>query len=887
MIRHATRWKILIAALLLGAPGPALAAPPGPVPLSEAERQAAALAAEYLAQGPAAWWDRLSSRSPLRRLGRAAALAEIEVRAGSPAGAEWELEAAPEEISGRGAVFTLGFPSGIDDTLVLGLVQEGGAWKLDSLRISAEPAPGAGGEEASSGGAESPPKLAGLLPWTPLAATGLGALLLLAAWLQRRRKRLAVALRIAAGLVVVAGAAVAVYPRAAGRGPGGKGGGGDGGVAQLRSLLPLRRALTQPEGNAPAAVPPETRQNGVVGQVARLWWAQRLLGGMDLRGVDEVLRGFPSPGPFPLAELLRARASFLRLEDLPTATAYQRAAASGVAHEGLLAESAQAFLLLGFEGHAKEFLRQLEQLGARQAMPWYTLAQVAVHDGKLLEAVGFFRVGWRLQPSPRSEILEKPLLTALLEDLQVRQLVHLGTWDEPAAACGEVSRRAIPLPAGVEARLTGETLRLSHGDAELRVPGGCDLAPAGTASDRAGAWDEERAEKLLASLPTLIKAARTPGALAQPTLRKRTEDTAEALAARQRWAELLGLTEGLSSDPFSLPPGLVGLRAEALRRSGRAAEARDLLIRLAKGNTAQRRTDPRTLYQLSELLAQEESFDAAIRLVAKADSQLPFQASGERLRQLQMEKRLASSSDLYRSPHFAIRYPHGRGEAFAQEAARVLEAERQRLQAWIPVASARPVEVHLLPFDDFRMGYSPGLDVLGLYDGKVRVPLGDVAEFNPFVVSLLTHELAHALITEKTGDQAPRWFQEGLAQHVEMVQEGVNPVAGYRDKENLLSLRLLETAITSLSPALVAIGYDESRWTLHYVEHRYGQAGIHRLLDAYRAGKSTDQAIPAALGLPMAQFDQDLWRWATTEAPDLWKVDLVRYDEKSPTRIVD
>jgi hypothetical protein len=276
-----------------------------------------------------------------------------------------------------------------------------------------------------------------------------------------------------------------------------------------------------------------------------------------------------------------------------------------------------------------------------------------------------------------------------------------------------------------------------------------------------------------------------------------------------------------------------------------------------------------------------------MKLVAKAQSQLPFESGGDHIRQLLMEKRLAASSEVYKSPHFAIRYPPGRGEKFAAEAASILEAERLRLQAWIPVASPRVVEVHLLPFEDFRMGYSPGLDVLGLFDGKVRVPLGDVRTFNPFVVSILTHELAHALITEKTGDRAPRWFQEGLAQHVEMVQEGVNPVGGYRDKDNLLSFSILEPAIGSLSPALVAIGYDESRWTVHYIEHRYGQAGIHRLLEAYAAGKGTDQAIPAAFGVSPAQFDQDLWRWAVNDAPDLWKVDLVHYEEKSKTSIVN
>ena len=897
LTRSALRPQAL-ALVLLFVPGLARALPEGVRPLSEAERQAALLAAEYLEKGPAAWWDRLAAGSPLRQLGREAALAEIEVRAGSPEGAEWALEASPEEISGHGAAFSVGFPSGIDDTLVLGLVQEGGAWKIDSLRTSAEPIAAKEREEETAAApvpaaAPAAPSaltvaLAKVPAWLFAVAGAAGLLLLIAAWTERGRGGLAAGLGIAGGLIAAGALAGVVLPRVLGTGSAVQDvADGVVGMAELRPLLPLRRALTEIQGRVPAEAPPETRQAGVPGQVARLWWAQHLLGGTDLRKVDEALKDFPSPGRFPLAELLRARASFLRLEEVPTALGFQRAASVGVAHEGLLSEAAQAFLLLGFDNHAKEFLGQLQQLGARQADTWYTLAEINAQDDKLVDAVGFFDVGWQLQPTSRSEIFDQPLLIALLEDLQVRKLARLGAAEEPMVECEEASTRALPLPAGFQARLLGRTLRLTHGEAELRVPGGCDLAPAGTASDHAGAWTAERASKLLDRLPALLQAARTPGALAQPALRQRTEDTADALAGDRRWADLLSLTESLAGDPSSLPPNLVRLRAEALRRSNREDEARGLLIRLAKGNTAQRRTDPGTLYQLANLLSRQGSFDDAIKLVAKADSQLPFEADGEYLRQLQMEKRLAASSEVYRSPHFAIRYPPARGEAFAAEAARILEAERTRLQAWIPVNSPRVVEVHLLPFDDFRTGYSPGMDVLGLYDGRVSVPLGDVGRFNPFVVSILTHELAHAMITERTADQAPRWLQEGLAQHVEMVQENVNPVAGYRDKENLVAIPILESAIGSLSPALVAIGYDEARWTLHYIEHRYGKAGIHRLLDAYRSGKSDEEAISAAFGVTLARFNQDVWTWATTEAPDVWKVELVKYDDQKVTKIVD
>jgi tetratricopeptide (TPR) repeat protein len=380
--------------------------------------------------------------------------------------------------------------------------------------------------------------------------------------------------------------------------------------------------------------------------------------------------------------------------------------------------------------------------------------------------------------------------------------------------------------------------------------------------------------------PFLLPAAPTTGALAQPSLRRKAEDLVGALAERNRWNDILALTESLAQDVGSVPPGLVRWRAGALRRAGRDPEARDLLIRLAKGNRAERRVDPATLYQLADLLAKEGSYDAALKLVAKADSLLPYEADGERLRQLQLEKRLAASFSVHRSAHFEIRYPPTRETKFAKAAAEILEAERRRLQAWIPLNSSRVTIVHLLPFEDFRMGYSPDMGILGLYDGEIRLPLGNVRRFVPFIVTLLSHELAHAMIAEATGDQAPRWFHEGLAQHIEMLQDNVNPIPGYRSKGNLLGFPLIEPAIGSYSSALATIGYDESRWAVHYIEQRHGRAGIQRMLAAFRDGKTTEEALESALGTRMAEFDRALWEWGSTEAPDVWKVELVRYDEE-------
>ena len=136
-------------------PGLALAAPApppeAPRALSEAERQAVVLAAEYLDRGPAGLVG--PPREPLAptparpggRPGRDRGPGGLAGRGG-----DGRLEAAPRGDL-RGAVFTLGFPSGVDDTLVLGLVREDGAWKIDSLRISAEPVAASGLSRRSTG----------------------------------------------------------------------------------------------------------------------------------------------------------------------------------------------------------------------------------------------------------------------------------------------------------------------------------------------------------------------------------------------------------------------------------------------------------------------------------------------------------------------------------------------------------------------------------------------------------------------------------------------------------------------------------------------------------------------------------------------------------------
>src|ERR1700726_4350103 len=188
------RWVLvaLIAVLALPATASPAAEPKvGPQPLTAAERQGVQLALQYMAGGAAAWWPELARGSWLRALGQEAAIAEIETRAGPQAGSHWTLQAAPAEFAAHGAAFTIVFPSGADDTLLLELAEEGGAWRIASLRGSARPGRGARGGPAVAGAAVSAGDRAGgaavggargarpwrrMLPAILLAASGCAAI---------------------------------------------------------------------------------------------------------------------------------------------------------------------------------------------------------------------------------------------------------------------------------------------------------------------------------------------------------------------------------------------------------------------------------------------------------------------------------------------------------------------------------------------------------------------------------------------------------------------------------------------------------------------------------------------------------------------------------------
>jgi hypothetical protein len=904
-MRRAGVWGTILFLAWIGSPILAGAQPappagpkddlPTPRPLTEAERAAVELGVAYLQSGPQAWWDHLASSSPLRRLGREIALDEIAVRVGPADGATWQL-LTPARNDPERAVFNLDFPSGFDETLTLRLVNEGG-WKIAEIRSTIDPVDPSPVIPAGAAPARrlavadpetpAPPDAAPAAPGSPLLPLiGLGAALLAliagavgALLLGRAGRSLAAAVVGVVAVAVIAGALfwgrnAAPDPAARRRGPAPAAGRKD-----LGALAPLRAALAAGSDRGAVerllAAPPADPK---LRQVQDLWRAQFLLNEGNLSGADAVLRGFPDPANRPLAELLRARLAFRRMQREETGWRYEQALRS-IDTDGLRMEAAIAKALTDEADRAEADLALVVQNGSRLAEPWYVVAQLAASQDRREESSQLLRRAWQLQPVTRAQLFANPLLAHLVVRPELFQLFALAAPEE-ARLAPEGPAQPLTLPAGAQAATCGQSLRVTLGSAELLVPAGGPSAPAGAAVEDAGTWSRHAEDKALSALPTLIASAGA-GEVLPPRLLRLAQQAAGALAEQNRWSELLTLTEPLAARIESAPSDLVRLRAQALHHLERDEDARRLLVRVAKSDIDSRRPTTATLFDLAELFAAAADYDTAIKLLEKADSQLPEPRGLRRRQQLALDRDLAASYGSFRTDHFEVRYPASTGERYARQIAWVLEEERRRLERWIPPApTAKPIEVHLFAVKDFVSNFGGDIAVVGLFDGKVRVPFAELRSLDPRIVAILSHELAHALIAAATHGQAPHWMQEGLAQHIEMGTRRVNPLPDLARTGHALSFPTVDPILRGFAEEqLVGLAYNEAAWSVAFVESQFGTAAIPKLLQAFAAGKTTEQALREVCGMTPAELDRAFWKWGLGPAPQVRRLETRDYDE--------
>jgi tetratricopeptide (TPR) repeat protein len=320
-------------------------------------------------------------------------------------------------------------------------------------------------------------------------------------------------------------------------------------------------------------------------------------------------------------------------------------------------------------------------------------------------------------------------------------------------------------------------------------------------------------------------------------LRERRPDEAALLFMR-------GLTE--TPDDPALLKGLgvaavhAGRPDDAFAPLERATRAEyDPEVRLLLAHLHDRRDDPaQAVVNLRAVLEREPANEAARRLLDKVEREWRAEAGFRR----------------EVTPRFVVKYRGSLDAEARREIVAHLETAAARVGRMLAHVPQQRTTVVLYEQHEFRDVTRVHAWATGLFDGKIRLPVGRARPPAHELERLVVHEYAHAAIHELARGRAPRWLHEGLAQ----VLEGAKSDPILRAPTGL-TLAGVEALAGDSDPLRARAGYDIALWIVGDLLDRGGIEPLRELLARLGAGETMAEAMPRVYGLRLSELESQ-WR---------------------------
>ncbi|HKY32004.1 MAG TPA: tetratricopeptide repeat protein [Candidatus Polarisedimenticolia bacterium] len=210
-------------------------------------------------------------------------------------------------------------------------------------------------------------------------------------------------------------------------------------------------------------------------------------------------------------------------------------------------------------------------------------------------------------------------------------------------------------------------------------------------------------------------------------------------------------------------------------------------------------------------------------------------------------RRLMEAEEGFRSTeaaHFTLKFD---GEAASPELAREildhLEAAWSELSARLQHVPTSTIRVTLYSRESFHRATESPDWVGGLFDGEIRLPVAGLATLNDAVRRVLVHELTHCFVSDRSGNRAPDWVQEGFAQ----VMEGRT---GARHTASLAQ----SCGVLGVPACGAEFSYPSALSQVEFLLETWRVGGLNDLLDHLARGNDIDGALRAATGLGRDEF---------------------------------
>ena len=262
-------------------------------------------------------------------------------------------------------------------------------------------------------------------------------------------------------------------------------------------------------------------------------------------------------------------------------------------------------------------------------------------------------------------------------------------------------------------------------------------------------------------------------------------------------------------------------------------------VRLLLAHLYDRRDEPaRAVVHLRAVLEREPAHETARRLLGKVEREQRAEAGFQR--------------DVTR--RFVVKYRDALDPEARRAIVGLLESAAERVGRMLAYAPHERTTVVLYERHEFQDVTRAHTWATGLFDGKIRLPVGRVRPPGRELERLIVHEYAHAVIHDLSRGRAPRWLHEGLAQ----ILEGAAPDPMLQVPEGL-TLAGVEALAAEPDPLRARAGYDIALWIVRDLVDRGGIESLRELLARLGSGETIAEAMPRVYGLRLTELESQ-WR---------------------------
>lgn len=269
--------------------------------------------------------------------------------------------------------------------------------------------------------------------------------------------------------------------------------------------------------------------------------------------------------------------------------------------------------------------------------------------------------------------------------------------------------------------------------------------------------------------------------------------------------------------------------------------------------------EPSPYQFLGEIYYRKDDLETAASYWEKAAELNPADPNlRARLERIRKEHKAEKDFNRDVTSHFLVKYEGREKIEAGRIILRVLEDAYGEVGRALSYYPDREIQVILYSSQQFQeVADAPGWSG-GIYDGKIRIPIGGLEQETAGLRRLLYHEYTHAVVRAMT-PRCPTWLNEGLAQYfegreIDSRQKEVLRRIAQSGKLPLLSN--LEGSFTGLDGNQAVFAYLFSLSSVRYMIDSFGIYRIKNVLDELAAGAAAGRAISTGITLSYEELQQ-------------------------------